>query len=147
MLCLWLTILLSLIIPCIPMKFTWEHMEGPHHHHGGNQHMNMIFCTLCVSRPFISKNKNKNNNNSETTKNMGERQASLPYPQDCIVTPIQLFYSCHVNKWVLFVSEEMLGWQQKALWCSHIFLHICNTLTHMQYFHPNLLISSKIWKF
>jgi hypothetical protein len=49
-----------------------------------------------------------------------------------------------------FVFEEMLGWQQKALWCSHIFLHsfifwignalhpiICNIFIHILQFHPH----------
>jgi hypothetical protein len=48
-----------------------------------------------------------------------------------------------------FVFEEMLGWQQKALWCSHIFLHslifwientlhpfICNIFIQICQFHP-----------
>jgi hypothetical protein len=48
-----------------------------------------------------------------------------------------------------FIFEEMLGWQQKVLWCSHIFLHslifwienalhplICNIFIQIWQFHP-----------
>jgi hypothetical protein len=51
-------------------------------------------------------------------------------------------------------SFHMLGWQQKVLWCSHIFLHslifwIENLFTSIDiyYFHPNLEISSNLGKF
>jgi hypothetical protein len=52
-----------------------------------------------------------------------------------------------------FIFEEMLGWQQKVLWYSHILLHSfifwikkCFTSTHMWYFRPKFSISSILEK-